>query len=236
MKSMQKRLMVFMMIMGLLATLSCKKSSNTEEDPADASLRLKTEKAAGYSAATISSLCSALKNIAMLVHPSAGNFTANEFSYNPATGWWSFQASLSNGQSSQVKFRFIDVNGNVKKYPDDTVQRLQTEGTGSGPNGSFSWDLDINQISVHSSSGYIIVDGDGTAATEGISVTWSLSDVHIDKLSTDIFPESGTMTLQYSGITIKITFNGSETVTVTYSYKGLSYTFKINLTTGQITR
>lgn len=80
---------------------------------------------------------------------------------------------------------------------------------------------------------YYTVNGSGTSTYEGLTTTYTITDMTYSKLD-DAIPESGSVSVSLEGATVTVTFNGSQNVAVTYSYKGFSYTFTINLLTGAV--
>jgi hypothetical protein len=226
-------------ILGLLIANGCK--ANKDADGSSNAARQQLERTVGYTVSTVIKVSGGVFGGAVAIVESAPGFaestgdsidTVSSTSYNPNTGWWSFSITLEDGQGADVKIRFLDSSGNFHKYYSISINRIETTGEGSGSNGSFDWDFVITGVGIGSTS--YVVNGNGTAKYGATSCTYSVSDMKIKK-SGDGIPESGSMTVSVGDVTVTVTFNGTESVEVTYRYLGMSYTVTINLKTGAVT-
>lgn len=233
---------VVITVLGLLALLivgACK--VNEETDGSTDLSRRQLEKSVGYTVSTVVKLTDGVFGGAVAIVGSApgslestGDIigTLNSTSYNPNTGWWSFSITLEDGQVAEVNVRFLDSSGNFHKYFSISTNRIETTGEGVGSNASFDWDFEITGVGLGSTS--YVVNGGGTAKYGITSCTYSIDNMKIKK-SGDGIPDSGSLTVSAGGVTFTVTFNGTESVQVTYSYLGMSYTITINLKTGTVT-
>jgi hypothetical protein len=220
---------------GLAFTSVCKKSQ--EESPADTSSRQQIERTAGYTAATVTDLGGKLFAIAIGFNLDfAGGRTEhsllNDLSYDPNTGWWSLSIDLDNGQNADIYLRFLDSSGSFHQFFGRSTDHIQSNGSGSGTDGSFTYDFTIIGVSPVSST--YTIDGSGTTSYQGKTTSWTVDNMTFNKQE-DEYPESGLLSITIDGVTITVTFTGSQMVQVTYSYNGHSYTITINLETGEIT-
>lgn len=216
----------------------CKKSSDGDDNSA---ARLELEQVAGYTAATVSDLGGRIYgNSILIIGTAAGKVQGDNadalqiegYSYDDATGWWSFTVSLDNEQSANIRVKFLDSGGNFHKYYNLDITTIESDGSGTGPNGSFSYTFTITGIEL--TSGNLVINGSGTAAYDGTSCNFTLDSVTYQKLD-DGVPDSGSMVISSGGATFTVTFDGTESIEVTYSYMGQTYTVTINLETGSVT-
>lgn len=238
-KNMIKHFLILIVLVGLVFVGACKKSEEADNNDY-AAQREPIEKAAGYTAAAIVNLGTSIYTNAIAIITGGSETETSEetnlalsfFSYDPATGWWLFSLTLDNNQSANVRVRFLDESGDFFKYFGLNTYKIETTGDGAGNEGSFTWDLEITGIGLTSSA--FVINGSGTTNYQGTTTSYVVDDMTINKLE-DGIPETGTLVLGMSGVQITVTFNGSQLVQVTYEYRGRSYTFTINLETGEIT-
>jgi hypothetical protein len=230
---------VVVVSLGFMVVSGCK--SNEDADGSGNAARQQLEKTVGYTVSTVIKVSGGIFGSALAIVtdiPGSNESTGESIdkvsstSYNPNTGWWSFSISLEDGQGADVKIRFLDSSGNFYKYYSILINRIETTGEGSGSNGFFDWNFIITGVGIGSTS--YIVNGTGTAKYGDTLCTYSVSDMKIIK-SGDGIPESGSMTVTIGEVTFTVTFNGTESVVVTYHYLGMSYTVTINLKTGEVT-
>ncbi len=223
-----------LLILGLMLGFACKKSEDTVIDET-AQTRQKMEKAVGYTVSTVANLGDILfRNIVNLVTGSASEASqsfSTSYSYDDSTGWWIFDAATAAGQSASLQVMFLDSEGVFHKYYGSSTDSIQAKGTCSGDEGSCSFAVVITGVGLTDTT--YVLNGNGSATYDGVSTTVIVDDMTMKRLD-DGIPESGSVTMTANGVAFTVTFNGSETVTVTYSYQGLSYSFTVNLLTGAV--
>ena len=109
---------------------------------------------------------------------------------------------------------------------------MASRGSLSGTAGDVAFDLTLSGLGSTSSS--FIVNGSGSATIQGVSGTFQVSNVSVPK-SPGAYPTSGTITVVASGSTVTVTFNGTRYATGTYTYRGITVPFTIDLDTGEVT-
>ena len=227
------RFLLFLMILlGFVFTTVCKKS----QEGLNPATQQQIERAAGYTAATVADLGGKVFGSAIaIIGVSAGqeptDSVMKDLSYNPDTGWWNFSIKLDNNQNASINMQFLDSAGNFHKFFSRSTDRIISNGEGSGSEGSFTYDFTIT--GVNPTSDTYTINGSGTTTYQGETTSWTVDNMTFNKLE-DEYPENGSLAITIEGVTITVTFNGSQTVQVTYTYKGHSYTFTINLETGAI--
>ncbi len=159
----------------------------------------------------------------------SGDYTA---SYDPATGFWTVSLTLETGQTAQFQMQFQDASGTpMKLYNPLQTDRMVAIGSASGSLGSADFNLTLSGAKASSLS--LTVNGSGTCLYQGVSGSYDVLNVVQPKVL-NAYPTSGTIKAVASGITVTVTFNGTQFATGTYSYRNRSYTFTINLETGEV--
>ena len=151
--------------------------------------------------------------------------------YNATTGWWSLELSLSTGESFSVMAQFMDVNGTHHKFINLNTHSFATKIDAVWSVGSFG--VNITFTGINLSSNVLTVNGTGTVTFLGETSGFSANNLKIRKFFS-IFPLGGTMTVSVGGISLSITYDGTQYAIVTYSHNGDSFTFTINLIDGTI--
>ncbi len=153
-------------------------------------------------------------------------------SYDPVSGTWTVTIALANGLSGQVQIRFLDANGQPQKfYGPLTTRSMTSRGTLNGPPGSLTFDLALGGLG--SASTPFTVSGSGSGTYQGVAATFTVTNLVVPK-STSSYPSSGTMTVVSQGSTVTVAFNGTNIASGSYTYRGVSVPFTINLDTGEV--
>jgi hypothetical protein len=154
--------------------------------------------------------------------------------YDPATGWWTVAVNLSTGQSSNLQVRFKDDGGVFQKFFNPlTINTIESKGDAAGLQGALNWDFVLTGTKTTSTT--LTTNGSGSGNYQGISGTAAISNLVMPK-TVGAWPSSGTMTVSSGGITVTLSFNGTQYATGTYTYHNQTFTFTINLLTGEVTR
>ena len=153
--------------------------------------------------------------------------------YDPGSGYWTVTVNLPTGQSGQIQVKFLDATGQPQKFYNPlTTRSMASRGSLSGTAGDVAFDLTLSGLGSTSSS--FIVNGSGSATIQGVSGTFQVSNVSVPK-SPGAYPTSGTITVVASGSTVTVSFNGTRYATGTYTYRGITVPFTIDLDTGEVT-
>ncbi|MEO6326767.1 MAG: hypothetical protein ABIT01_13785 [Thermoanaerobaculia bacterium] len=164
---------------------------------------------------------------ATLVDPISGD-------YDAVTGFWSVSVNLATGQSANLQVRFKDQSGTIQKfYGPLTTSTIESKGTAAGAQGALTWDFVVT--GVRSTSSILTASGSGSGTYQGTGAAVTITTLAIPK-SVGSWPTGGTVAIVSNGITVTITFNGTQYATGTYRDKNQSVTFTINLATGEVTR
>jgi hypothetical protein len=154
--------------------------------------------------------------------------------YDPATGFWSVSLTLLNGQTAQFQLQFQDASGTpMKLYNPLLTDRMIANGSANSSLGTVTFSLVMTGAKANSAA--LTVNGTGSGTFQGISGTFEVINLIQPKLP-NTYPTSGTIRALASGITVTVTFNGTQYVTGTYSFRNHSYTFTINLETGEVVK
>ena len=151
--------------------------------------------------------------------------------YDAATGFWSFSVAAPTGESINVEMKFLNGAGTVQKYYNPTTTKtMKLKGDMTGVFGTMTFDLTVTGVEYASDT--LTVNGGGSITYLGITGNYTVKNVKVPKDAA--YPASGTVAVSMYGATATLTYNGSNMVTATYSWLGLSYSVKINLDTGQV--
>lgn len=154
-------------------------------------------------------------------------------SYDDATGWWTLDLTLRTGQTAHLQVQFKDGSGAVQKFYNPlTTNSMQVKGSAEGPLGSATYDLTVTGVNTGAAS--LGVTGSGSAVYEGTYGTFVVSGLTIPK-SAGAYPTAGTVTVEVGGVTVTVTFNGTQFAHGSYTMGRVSVPFTINLETGEVT-
>lgn len=222
MKSKHLSIVIVLIMMCCLFLGGCKKAADGDEDN-DLSNRQNLEQSIAVVGSQLFNFVDLMVDIATTIPADA--------TYNAATGFWSFSIAAPTGESINVDMKFLNDAGTVQKfYNPATTKTMILKGDMTGLFGSMTYDLTITGVEYASST--LTVNGGGTITYVGITGSYSVNNVKIPKNAA--YPASGTVSMSMYSVTATLTYNGSNTVTATYSWMGHSYSVKINLDTGQI--
>ncbi|MGE5340393.1 MAG: hypothetical protein ACM3SY_02820 [Candidatus Omnitrophota bacterium] len=229
---MRKKSVSFYLLLLLLVSFAFNSgcAKNKDADQADNANREKYQQIAGYS---ITTMIEVATKLTLFSFQSPQSFPMDLIpSYDGNTGWWSLNLQLSNNQIIAARIQLNDASGNFYKYYDpNIITNIKATGEGSGTNVDFSYNLTLTQMG----NGYnaILINGSGAVNYQGTSGTFTVNNVAINKYQ-DGIPDGGQMVVVVQGCSFNMVFNGNNSIQVTYSYQGQSYTMTINLATGQI--
>ncbi len=196
----------------------CKNDKSTNpNEPVDT-----IKKISGYTAYTMIQVEQKIFDSAQTMPPSA------EY----VNGWWSYSIQLPNGQKVDVKIQFQDQSGSVQKnYNPQTTYTILGKGKVTGVDDTMDYDF----VLTGTNNPYNTVTFNGIASVlyKGTSATINANNVKIPK-SLTAYPSQGTITIITMGTTVTITFNGTRYAQGTFTYAGTTYSFTIDLETGQI--
>jgi len=213
--------MVLSLMVTVLIMTGCKKV--VVEDQGDAATRDKLEGAVAY-------FSSSMFNVLWNSYQTAIDLPAGA-SYDSSTGWWTFSMLLTTGESADINIQFQDKNKNQQKYynPFSTYYILM-EGESAGSLGTISYDLQMS--GVQASSDTLIINGDGDISYLGLSASYEIKNMEVKK--SGAYPSSGSLEVIFNNTSVTVSYNGTQNVTATYTFLGISYSFTINLATGDI--
>jgi hypothetical protein len=109
-------------------------------------------------------------------------------------------------------------------YNPVTTARITAKGSCTVSGVPSTVDLTFDEVQASSSS--VVVNGTATSTYEGLSVTGTARNLRVPKQSCAI-PTSGEITATTQGVTMTFQFNGTSTVTATYTRNGSSFTFQV---------
>lgn len=154
--------------------------------------------------------------------------------YDPISGTWTVQVTLSTGQSGIAHIGFKDASGAQQKFYNAlTTTTMTATGQAWGTQGNVTFDFVLGGVNASASS--YVVNGSGSGSARGTTGTFTVTSVVIPK-AVGSWPTSGTVSVQALGVTVTVTFNGTSTVTGTYTYLNQTRSFTVNLATGEVTR
>jgi hypothetical protein len=129
---------------------------------------------------------------------------------------------------STTSIRYFDAQGREQPaYNPVTTVRALARGTCVHTGGSTAFDLVLDDMLA--SSPTYLVNGSVQGTYEGIGTSGTLTNVRIPKQGCQ-YPTSGDLSVRYDQATIVVHFDGSMTVTGTYTVGGQTVTFTIPLT------
>ncbi|MCP4154385.1 MAG: hypothetical protein GY757_42060 [bacterium] len=216
---------------GLLCNFSCKKAEVID----DTVTVLSMKRAIGYTAATVAGIGFVVYTTSTLVLATLQQQTteaASGASYNSGTGWWNLSVDLANQQSADINVRFLDASGAFHQYYGSSTSVIESNGSGSGTDSSFTYDFTLTNAGTTETT--LIINGAGSISYNGEAVIFTLTDMTMDKLE-DGIPDSGSLNIHMDEALVTVTFTGSETIEVTLTFHSHSYTFNVNLNTGEVT-
>jgi hypothetical protein len=153
--------------------------------------------------------------------------------YNESTGFWHITFTTPSGQSADLQVQFRDGQGQVQKiYNPLTTTTILVKGSASGPQGYATFDVTL--VGGRTSTTFT-ANGTGTVTYQGSTGDLTISNVVIPKQQ-PAYPTSGSVVCVVNGITITVTFNGTQSATGTYTYKGFTFTFTVDLKTGEVSK
>lgn len=213
--------MTVLLIALILLPVGCKKASL--DDEGNTVTREKYEDTVAY-------LSFSIFDVIWTTYDTATSLPASA-SYDSSTGWWSFTIVLATGESADVEIKFLDKNKNTIKYynPFSTYYILM-KGDSTGTLGTISYDLEMSGVQGESTT--LTINGDGEITYLGSTAAYEIDDMVVIK--TGAYPTSGTLKVIFNNTSITVTYNGTQNVTATYTFLGFSYSFTINLATGDI--
>lgn len=157
-----------------------------------------------------------------------------EATYDAATGFWTVHLSLPSGQSATLAIQFKDSGGTVQKlFNPLTTNTITSRGVAAGLQGLLSFDLILTGVKQGVAS--VTANGSGSATYQGVSAAVQISSLVVPK-TPGSYPSSGTISVTSNGITVTVAFNGTRYATGTYTYRNQSFTFTIDLQTGEVTK
>ena len=152
--------------------------------------------------------------------------------YDQSTGFWTVSLTLPTGQTAQFQMQFQDASGTPSKlYNPLLTERIIANGSATGILGTVSFNLVMT--GAKASSVNLTINGTGTGSYQGVSGTFEVINVIQPKVPGS-YPISGTIRAVAGAITVTVSFNGTQYATGTYTYRNRSYTFTINLQTGEV--
>ncbi len=216
-------LVVIVVSMCCLVLGGCKKVADGDNDNNDLSNRQNLEKGIATLGSQFFGFVDAMYGMAAAIPADA--------TYNNGTGFWSFSVTTLTGESIDVQMKFLDASGKVQKvYNPVTTKKMLLKGDMTGVFGTMTFDLEITGVEAAAST--LTVNGSGTITYMGITGKYTVANVKIPKNAA--YPASGTISMTMYGVTITLTYNGTNMVTATYTWMGHSYSIKINLDTGTL--
>jgi hypothetical protein len=157
----------------------------------------------------------------------AASQTANGFLLSVRTVY-SGATSPASPASQATSIRYFDAQDREQPaYNPVTTVRAFAKGTCVHTGGSTTFDLVLDDM--QASSPTYLVNGSILGTYEGIATSGTLTSVRIPKQGCP-YPTSGSMSVRYDQATIAVRFDGSTTVTGTYTVGGQTVTFTIPLT------
>ncbi len=176
--------------------------------------------------------------------------------YDPATGWWQYDTTMSyiyGGYSQEYaiaeSLMYMDGSGNFIQYPTEGVVNAfhfieHYQMTTSDMFWDYVFDLNVEGVDIDwTSVDYTTVNGDGrwryVYSGETFDMNISYNDlVYVWNYGTlQEYPESGSYEIAYGSYAgWVLTFDGDETAAlVIYDMDGAEYNFIVNLMTGEVT-
>ena len=223
-----KSCLILTVSIGLLFTFACKKSSDVENVS-----REEVEQVATHTASVVADLFQqTFQSISDIVN--AGGEVPAGYSYDAATGWWSFTLFLEIGQDANIQFKFLDASEGSQKFfgPDTTY--IASTGQSNGIVCYFYYDV---TVTVGEDQTYVI-NGNGVTVYKDIREPFTIENLVLKSSSSvdnNTYPSSGRLISTVGGVTVDISFIGTELVQISYTVQGVLYTITFNLVTFEIT-
>lgn len=156
-------------------------------------------------------------------------FTAT---YDAATGFWTVSVALDTGQSGTLHIQFRDGQGAVQKLFNLQTAAMRVYGQASGSQGFLEFDFALTDIRTGVA---FIANGIASANYQGTSGTVEVTNLVVPKVLPP-YPTGGTIVVTSNGITVTVTFNGTQFAEGTYQLRSQTVHFTINLKTGEVTK
>jgi len=152
-------------------------------------------------------------------------------SYDTATGTWTVAVALETGQRATLLIQFRDGQGQVQRTFNLQTASILLKGNASGTQGYLDFDLSLTDIRTGVA---FTANGTGTATYQGVSGAVTVTNLAVPKVLPP-YPTSGTVVVASNGITITVTFDGTQYAEGTYQYRNQTIHFTIDLKTGEVT-